>query len=150
MFTYTFILILYEFCLADAPLQNVTASSNLTNEDLGVGTPRYPEPPTGAPVVKRVPETVGGLSLAPAEEDHTRSVLQKKLTNMIAWMGRVGIWLAVLTVLVLVIRFMIDHFLLTDKPFLWDWLYLQSLIKYIVIGMVVMLVYVLVCWTNSL
>ena len=150
MFIYTFILILYEFCRADAPLQNVTASSNLTNEDLGAGTPGYPEPPTGAPVVKRVPETVGGLSLAPTEEDHTRSVLQKKLTRMIVWMGRLGVGLAVLTVLALVIRFMTDHFLLTDKPPLWDWLYLQSFFKYIVIGMVVILVYVLVCWTHSL
>ena len=98
--------------------------------------------------------------LAPAEEENqrdqknggsrerTRSVFQKKLTNLIVWMGRLGIGLAVLTVIVLYVRFIIDHFVLTNTPRVWNWVYLQFFIKYIVIGMVVVYIYMRVCWTD--
>ena len=76
--------------------------------------------------------------------ERTRSVFQKKLANLIVWMGRLGIGLAMLTVIVLCVRFMIDHFVLTNTPRVWDWVYLQSFIKYIVIGMVVVHIYMCV------
>ena len=123
-----------------------------TNEGGEVaGTPPTPEPHAGGPLVERVPETVKGSRPAFAAEDNqtdqkpTRSVLQQKLAKLIVFMGKLGIGLAVLTVFTLIARFMIDHFVLTDKPRLWDWLYLQSFSKYIVIGIIVLLLITLMC-----
>lgn len=63
-----------------------------------------------------------------------RSVLQAKLTKLSIMIGKVGMAAAVLTVIALFVRFVLDHFVLPERPSSWDWVYLQFFIKYIVIG----------------
>ena len=94
--------------------------------------------------MEKVPETLEMTRPVPPQEDHqsdqkqTHSVLQQKLTNLVVWMGRLGIVLAALAVLTLIVRFIIDHVVLTDKQLRWDWFYLESFIKFIVIGIVLL------------
>ena len=132
--------LLINFNRAAEPLQNVATNSRSINESEGTGTPLNPE----SPLVEKVPETLEMARPIPPQEDlqsdqkQTHSVLQQKLTNLVFWMGKLGIVLAALAVLTLIVRFIIDHVVLTDKQIHWDWCYLEYFIKFIVIGIVLL------------
>ena len=144
----------------EAPLLNPEASLKPSNGDGGAERRVGPEASAGGPLVNRgtdggagagaqVEEAEGSNKQGEKEKEEKeekkekksgsrkreRSVLQAKLTKLSIMIGKVGMAAAVLTVLALFVRFVLDHFVLPEHKSTWNWVYLQYFIKYIVIGM---------------
>lgn len=67
-----------------------------------------------------------------------KSVLQAKLTKLAIQIGYAGSTIAVLTVLILVVQFCIDTFVIKDLP--WKNTYANNLVKHLIIGVTVLVV----------
>lgn len=84
--------------------------------------------------------TGGTTESAPPSASHKKekSVLQAKLTKLAIQIGYAGSTIAVLTVLILVIRFSVTTFVIQKKP--WSNTYVNQLVKYLIIGVTVLVV----------
>ena len=71
-------------------------------------------------------------------EDEDKSLLQNKLTNMAIKIGYGGMAVALLTVLILFVKYSVTTFYVEDKP--WSWSSLQYYIKYIIVGITILVV----------
>lgn len=82
----------------------------------------------------------GGTSEAPPSAPHKKekSVLQAKLTKLAIQIGYAGSTIAVLTVIILVIQFCVTTFVVKQQP--WSNLYVNQLVKYLIIGVTVLVV----------
>lgn len=85
-------------------------------------------------------ESSGGGGVA---EEHTgakkeKSVLQAKLTKLAIQIGYAGSTIAVLTVVILVIQFCVQTFVIEGKP--WKNTYANQLVKHLIIGVTVLVV----------
>ncbi|XP_053170215.1 plasma membrane calcium-transporting ATPase 1-like [Scomber japonicus] len=71
-----------------------------------------------------------------------KSVLQGKLTNLAVQIGKAGLFMSALTVLILITRFLIDTFWIQGVPWSRDCLpiYVQFLVKFFIIGVTVLVV----------
>lgn len=69
---------------------------------------------------------------------HEKSVLQAKLTKLAIQIGYAGTAIAVLTILILVLRFCIQVFVIDKKH--WDMMYLNFFVKFLIIGITVLVV----------
>ncbi|XP_013789247.1 plasma membrane calcium-transporting ATPase 1-like, partial [Limulus polyphemus] len=67
-----------------------------------------------------------------------KSVLQAKLTKLAIQIGYGGSTIAVLTVVILIVRFAITTFVVKSKP--WSAFYVQFLVKFFIIGVTVLVV----------
>nr|XP_015903633.1 plasma membrane calcium-transporting ATPase 2 isoform X4 [Parasteatoda tepidariorum] len=86
----------------------------------------------GAEIVPAKPEP---SSASPRKE---QSVLQTKLTKLAIQIGYAGSTIAVLTVLILIIRFAIKFFVIQSRP--WSPFYVNYIVKFIIIGVTVLVV----------
>lgn len=79
-------------------------------------------------------------SAPPSASPHKKekSVLQAKLTKLAIQIGYAGSTIAVLTVLILVIHFCVDTFVMKQQP--WSSMYVNQLVKYLIIGVTVLVV----------
>ena len=79
-------------------------------------------------------------SSAPAKESHKKekSVLQAKLTKLAIQIGYAGSTIAVLTVVILVITFCINTFIVKQLP--WKNSYASNLVRHLIIGVTVLVV----------
>lgn len=83
--------------------------------------------------------TGGGSEPAPASSHKKeKSVLQAKLTKLAIQIGYAGSTIAVLTVIILVIQFCVKTFVIQKLP--WSNLYASVLVKYLIIGVTVLVV----------
>lgn len=85
-------------------------------------------------------ESSGGGGVA---EEHSgakkeKSVLQAKLTKLAIQIGYAGSTIAVLTVVILVIQFCVQTFVIEGKP--WKNTYANQLVKHLIIGVTVLVV----------
>lgn len=84
----------------------------------------------------------GGGGSAPAGEGGShkkeKSVLQAKLTKLAIQIGYAGSTIAVLTVIILVIQFCVTKFVIENCE--WDNTYANTLVKYLIIGVTVLVV----------
>ncbi|KAG1699330.1 Plasma membrane calcium-transporting ATPase 3 [Nymphon striatum] len=106
------------------------ASENFTNK-----SNKSPEP------LETVPDDEDTSNIKIKEEDHNRkekSVLQAKLTKLAIQIGYAGSTIAVLTVVMLVLRFVIRTFVIGGKK--WSAFYTNLLVKYFIIGVTVLVV----------
>lgn len=78
------------------------------------------------------PETGGG------GHKKEKSVLQAKLTKLAIQIGYAGSTIAVLTVLILIIQFCVQTFVIEQKP--WKNTYANNLVKHLIIGVTVLVV----------
>ncbi|XP_037784670.1 plasma membrane calcium-transporting ATPase 2-like isoform X3 [Penaeus monodon] len=69
---------------------------------------------------------------------HEKSVLQAKLTKLAIQIGYAGSFIAVLTVVILIVRFCVQTFVLEGKP--WDTFYANHFVKFFIIGVTVLVV----------
>ncbi|XP_053175556.1 plasma membrane calcium-transporting ATPase 1b isoform X1 [Scomber japonicus] len=71
-----------------------------------------------------------------------KSVLQGKLTKLAVQIGKAGLFMSALTVLILITRFMIDTFWIQGVPWASECLpiYIQFLVKFFIIGVTVLVV----------
>ncbi|XP_070686489.1 plasma membrane calcium-transporting ATPase 1-like isoform X2 [Pempheris klunzingeri] len=71
-----------------------------------------------------------------------KSVLQGKLTKLAMQIGKAGLFMSTLTVLILIIRFLIDTFWIQGVPWASECLpiYMQFLVKFFIIGVTVLVV----------
>ncbi|XP_042351770.1 plasma membrane calcium-transporting ATPase 1-like [Plectropomus leopardus] len=71
-----------------------------------------------------------------------KSVLQGKLTKMAVQIGKAGLFMSVLTVIILITRFLIDTFWIQEVPFITECLpiYVQFMVKFFIIGVTVLVV----------
>lgn len=67
-----------------------------------------------------------------------KSVLQAKLTKLAIQIGYAGSTIAVLTVIILVIQFCVNTFVIHKLP--WSNMYVNQLVKYLIIGVTVLVV----------
>lgn len=67
-----------------------------------------------------------------------KSVLQSKLTKLAIQIGYAGTGIAVLTVLILIIKFSVKKFALQGKS--WDWGYIDYFVNHFIIGVTVLVV----------
>lgn len=67
-----------------------------------------------------------------------KSVLQAKLTKLTIQIGYAGMIIAVLTVLILIIRFCVNTFVIDGNE--WHSMYANTLVKYFIIGVTVLVV----------
>lgn len=67
-----------------------------------------------------------------------KSVLQAKLTKLAIQIGYAGSTIAVLTVIILVIQFCVNTFVIKKMP--WSNTYANQLVKYLIIGVTVLVV----------
>lgn len=67
-----------------------------------------------------------------------KSVLQAKLTKLAIQIGYAGSTIAVLTVLILIIQFCVQTFVIEQKP--WKNSYANNLVKHLIIGVTVLVV----------
>lgn len=79
-------------------------------------------------------------STSAAETGHKKekSVLQAKLTKLAIQIGYAGSTIAVLTVLILIVQFCIDTFVMKKLP--WKNSYANNLVKHLIIGVTVLVV----------
>lgn len=81
----------------------------------------------------------GTTESAPAQpHKKEKSVLQAKLTKLAIQIGYAGSTIAVLTVVILVIQFCVTKFVIQKEP--WSNLYVNQLVKYLIIGVTVLVV----------
>lgn len=82
----------------------------------------------------------GGGTTEPAPTSHKKekSVLQAKLTKLAIQIGYAGSTIAVLTVIILVIQFCVTKFVIENCE--WDNTYANTLVKYLIIGVTVLVV----------
>lgn len=82
----------------------------------------------------------GGGGTAPEGGSHKKekSVLQAKLTKLAIQIGYAGSTIAVLTVIILVIQFCVTKFVMENCE--WDNVYASTLVKYLIIGVTVLVV----------
>lgn len=75
-----------------------------------------------------------------AESGHKKekSVLQAKLTKLAIQIGYAGSTIAVLTVIILIIQFCVQTFVIEQKP--WKNTYANNLVKHLIIGVTVLVV----------
>uniref|UniRef100_T1G8G7 Calcium-transporting ATPase n=1 Tax=Helobdella robusta TaxID=6412 RepID=T1G8G7_HELRO len=76
--------------------------------------------------------------LAQESSRKEKSVLQAKLTKLAIQIGYAGTVVAVLTVLILILRFSIETFAFQKKP--WKHEYIQQFVKFFIIGVTVLVV----------
>ncbi|XP_034391998.1 plasma membrane calcium-transporting ATPase 1-like isoform X2 [Cyclopterus lumpus] len=71
-----------------------------------------------------------------------KSVLQGKLTNMAVQIGKAGLFMSLMTVLILIVRFVVDTFWIQGVPLTAECLpiYVQFLVKFFIIGVTVLVV----------
>lgn len=74
----------------------------------------------------------------PSAHKKEKSVLQAKLTKLAIQIGYAGSTIAVLTVIILVIQFCVTKFVIQKQP--WSNLYVNQLVKYLIIGVTVLVV----------
>ncbi|KAG7296923.1 hypothetical protein JYU34_019819, partial [Plutella xylostella] len=67
-----------------------------------------------------------------------KSVLQAKLTKLAIQIGYAGSTIAVMTVIILIIQFCVQTFVIEDKP--WRAQYVNNLVKHLIIGVTVLVV----------
>lgn len=67
-----------------------------------------------------------------------KSVLQAKLTKLAIQIGYAGSTIAVLTVIILIIQFCVQTFVIEQKP--WKNTYANNLVKHLIIGVTVLVV----------
>lgn len=67
-----------------------------------------------------------------------KSVLQAKLTKLAIQIGYAGTAIAVITVVILIVRFCVEKFAIQGKP--WDIYYIQYFVKFFIIGVTVLVV----------
>lgn len=83
---------------------------------------------------KPVEQEISEVDADPAQ----KSVLQGKLTKLAILIGYVGTALAILTVILLVVRFSVKTFIFQQKP--WSVTYFNNLTSFIIIGVTVLVV----------
>ncbi|KAK2725056.1 hypothetical protein QYM36_001494 [Artemia franciscana] len=88
-------------------------------------------------------EANGGKDTTKEEErvshgNKEKSVLQAKLTKLAIQIGYAGSAIALLTVIILIVRFCIQTFLIEGKP--WDPYYSNHFVKFLIIGVTVLVV----------
>ena len=71
-------------------------------------------------------------------EEEEKSVLQAKLTNLAIQIGYGGMAVSLVTVLILSIKFSVDEFYTKGEP--WDMYYLSYYVKFVIIGVTVLVV----------
>ncbi|XP_035520536.1 plasma membrane calcium-transporting ATPase 1-like [Morone saxatilis] len=71
-----------------------------------------------------------------------KSVLQGKLTKMTVQIGKAGLFMSSLTVIILIVRFLIDTFWIQGVPWSTDCMpiYVQFLVKFFIVGVTVLVV----------
>ncbi|XP_027128326.1 plasma membrane calcium-transporting ATPase 1-like [Larimichthys crocea] len=71
-----------------------------------------------------------------------KSVLQGKLTKLAVQIGKAGLFMSALTVIILITRFLIDTFLIQEVPWSKECvpIYVQFLVKFFIIGVTVLVV----------
>ncbi|KFM74141.1 Plasma membrane calcium-transporting ATPase 3, partial [Stegodyphus mimosarum] len=83
-----------------------------------------------------------GAEIVPLKQESNprkeQSVLQTKLTKLAIQIGYAGSTIAILTVLILVIRFAVKFFVINPRP--WSPFYMNYLVKFIIIGVTVLVV----------
>lgn len=82
--------------------------------------------------------TASADAVVAAPHKKEKSVLQAKLTKLAIQIGYAGSTIAVLTVIILVIQFCITKFVIQQLP--WTNLYVNNLVKYLIIGVTVLVV----------
>lgn len=82
--------------------------------------------------------TASGDAVVSAPHKKEKSVLQAKLTKLAIQIGYAGSTIAVLTVIILVIQFCITTFVIKKMP--WSNVYANQLVKYLIIGVTVLVV----------
>jgi Ca2+ transporting ATPase len=86
--------------------------------------------------------TAGGESIAPAAEVHgvrkEKSVLQAKLTKLAIQIGYAGSAIAILTVIILILRFVFKTFVINQAK--WSLYYVKYFVKFVIIGVTVLVV----------
>ncbi|CAG9109422.1 unnamed protein product [Plutella xylostella] len=75
---------------------------------------------------------------APESSHKKKSVLQAKLTKLAIQIGYAGSTIAVMTVIILIIQFCVQTFVIEDKP--WRAQYVNNLVKHLIIGVTVLVV----------
>lgn len=69
---------------------------------------------------------------------HEKSVLQAKLTKLAIQIGYAGTAIAILTIIILVVRFCITVFVIQHRH--WQMAYLNNFVKFLIIGITVLVV----------
>ncbi|XP_028286337.1 plasma membrane calcium-transporting ATPase 1-like isoform X2 [Parambassis ranga] len=71
-----------------------------------------------------------------------KSVLQGKLTKLAVQIGKAGLFMSTLTVIILIVRFLIDTFCIQGVPFTAECvpIYIQFMVKFFIIGVTVLVV----------
>lgn len=82
--------------------------------------------------------TEGGGGGGGSGHKKEKSVLQAKLTKLAIQIGYAGSTIAVLTVIILVLQFCINTFVIHEKP--WKNTYANNLVKHLIIGVTVLVV----------
>lgn len=79
-------------------------------------------------------------STSTSSESHKKekSVLQAKLTKLAIQIGYAGSTIAVLTVVILIIQFCVEKFVIDQKP--WRSAYANDLVRHLIIGVTVLVV----------
>lgn len=72
------------------------------------------------------------------DEGPQKSVLQGKLTKLAIQIGYAGSAIAVLTVVILVVRFCVKTFIIYQRP--WNLVYMNEFVRFIIIGVTVLVV----------
>lgn len=80
----------------------------------------------------------GGPKKAIAGSRKEKSVLQAKLTKLAIQIGYAGTAVAVITVIMLILRFCIEKFAINNEP--WSAVYIQNFVKFFIIGVTVLVV----------
>ncbi|RXG65110.1 Plasma membrane calcium-transporting ATPase 3 [Armadillidium vulgare] len=106
-------------------------TANSTNADGDVRNNRIPKEEEAATEDDEEKPITGGGG-------HEKSVLQAKLTKLAIQIGYAGSFIAVLTVIILIIRFCVQTFIIEDKP--WSPIYANQFVKFFIIGVTVLVV----------
>ncbi|CAG0922171.1 unnamed protein product [Notodromas monacha] len=111
--------------------------------DVEQGLPNSHQAPPPPPAAPTVPVIQSPQDDKPREEgEHSakkeKSVLQAKLTKLAIQIGYAGSFIAVLTVIILIVRFCIHTFVVEQKE--WSGYYANYFVKFLIIGVTVLVV----------
>ncbi|XP_066962012.1 plasma membrane calcium-transporting ATPase 2 isoform X3 [Macrobrachium rosenbergii] len=109
------------------------ATSNSANADGDVRNSKHPKEDGGGGE-----EESGGGGGGGGGGSHEKSVLQAKLTKLAIQIGYAGSFIAVLTVVILILRFCVQTFVVEGKE--WDPFYANHFVKFFIIGVTVLVV----------
>lgn len=119
---------------------NLGEEGNIGNSHLaGGGAPRIASDSEAENhVAPTSPAAEGGGGGGGGGHKKEKSVLQAKLTKLAIQIGYAGSTIAVLTVIILIIQFCVQTFVIEQKP--WKNTYANNLVKHLIIGVTVLVV----------